>query len=122
MAPPVYIHEMSLGELLTKRRPLALGAAVTIGFGSLFFASPAFAEDTEPEGTQQAQESPDLTAIETAEAFEAETGGEVVAAGTNIGEGIVILADEEQKTDEVIAFADAVDAGEVEGVQQVLFS
>lgn len=31
---------------MTKRRPLALGAAAAIGFGSLFIAAPALAEDT----------------------------------------------------------------------------
>ncbi|GAA2177314.1 hypothetical protein GCM10009847_02710 [Leucobacter tardus] len=40
---------------MTKRRPLALGAAATIGLGSLFFAAPALAEDAAP-GTDQSEE------------------------------------------------------------------
>lgn len=46
-----------MGERVTIRRPLALGAAATIGFGSLFFANPAFAEEgAEPTATES-QES-----------------------------------------------------------------
>lgn len=46
-----------MGERVTVRRPLALGAAATIGFGSLFFANPAFAEEgAEPTATES-QES-----------------------------------------------------------------
>ena len=49
---------------MTNRRPLALGAALAIGFGSLFAASPAMAEDTETPIDQQVAE----TGAETAPA------------------------------------------------------
>lgn len=44
-----------MGERVTMRRPLALGAAATIGFGSLFFANAAFAEEGEAPATTESQ-------------------------------------------------------------------
>ncbi|MBK0422281.1 hypothetical protein JD292_09370 [Leucobacter sp. CSA2] len=42
---------------MTKRRPLAFGAALAIGFGSLFAASPAMAESTEAPNDQNIADS-----------------------------------------------------------------
>lgn len=58
---------------MTKRRPLALGAAATIGFGSLFFATPALAEESTdiPKNTEtsevQEAEAPATAPAETPE-------------------------------------------------------
>jgi hypothetical protein len=132
---------------VTKRRPLALGAAATIGFGSLFFATPALAEETsdiaQNTETSEVQTAPETTPapeeaqapapaaseeaptefqiIDSAEAFQAATGEAPVAAGANGANELVILADKDAKTDEVIAYADAVEEGKVEGVSQILF-
>lgn len=66
---------------MTKRRPVALGAAITIGFGSLFFASPAFAQEAEaPTDQQQKTQVPDEAPVDSAEALE-KAGVEVVALG-----------------------------------------
>lgn len=48
---------------MTKRRPLALGAAAALGLGSLFIAAPAMAEDASPTEptTQQDNQVSDLT-------------------------------------------------------------
>lgn len=113
---------------MTKRRPVALGAAITIGFGSLFFASPAFADDEKLPADQQMQEVPAETTeletqvIESAAAFEAATGEAPVAAGENSAEGLVILADKAAKTDKVMDYAEAIRNGEVSGVSQILFA
>lgn len=134
---------------MTKRRPLALGAAATIGFGSLFFATPALAEESTdipkntetsevqeaPEQTEQAQpvEAPapveatedaaptEFQIIDSAEAFLAATGELPVAAGANSANELVILADKDAKTPEVLEYAEAVENGEVSGVAQILF-
>ncbi len=95
---------------MTKRRPLALGAAVTIGFGSLFFASPALAEETEittkaelnaqaevsdkkaealPETDAPAEEAP----VEEVKDLE-EAGVEVVAIGVNAAGNTVLITTE----------------------------
>ena len=61
---------------MTKRRPLALGAAVTIGFGSLFFASPALAEGTDAtveETTTESQAPAEQPGAEQATEEQAET-------------------------------------------------
>lgn len=47
-----------MGERVTLRRPLALGAAATIGFASLFAASPAFANGSETPPVEQQAEAP----------------------------------------------------------------
>lgn len=119
---------------MTKRRPLALGAAATIGFGSLFFAAPALAEDTsnadaELKVTEEATaevptqaDEKDLQAIDSAQAFEAATGGEAVAVDTAVEGGITLLVSKDKKTDEVIRYAEAAAKGEVDGVAQILFT
>ncbi|WP_200332246.1 hypothetical protein [Leucobacter sp. L43] len=113
---------------MTKRRPVALGAAITIGFGSLFFASPAFANEVKQPADQQAQEVPaektelETKVIESAAAFKAATGETPVAAGENSADGLVILADKAAKTDKVLDYAEAIRNGEVSGVSQILFA
>ncbi|MGJ0204218.1 Ig-like domain-containing protein [Leucobacter sp. gxy201] len=55
---------------MTKRRPLALGAAAALGLGSLVIAAPAMAEDAEPqsvENTAQVAEVASAAAISTEE-------------------------------------------------------
>lgn len=78
---------------MTKRRPLALGAAATIGFGSLFFAAPALAED-------QAQ-APDTDQIEnlvTEALVDEETSTD-----------LKLTEEEDQGVEEFIASAEAQD-------------
>ena len=82
---------------MTKRRPLALGAAITIGVGSLFFAAPAFAEDTEtPIDQQQVQESPAETSVPAEAPVDAaetlkQAGVQVVALGVDAnGQPVVV--------------------------------
>lgn len=126
---------------MTKRRPLALGAAATIGLGSLFFATPALAEEssdaTQNTKISEVQEAPAPTKtpvapepeaaistdqiIDSAAAFQAATGELPVAAGANSANELVILADKDAKTDEVLAYAEAAENGEVQGVSQILF-
>ena len=59
---------------MTKRRPLALGAAATIGFGSLFFASPALAvaeEAPAPTETTESQAAQDeVTSLAAGDKYE----------------------------------------------------
>lgn len=110
--------------------------------GSLFFATPALAEDTAPATEQQdqapaaeqvaeapQQEAPaaagatgaapaealsdaDRQAIDSAEAFEAKTGGEAVGSARTPAGELVLLANEETKNEKVEDFAEATDAGE----------
>lgn len=121
---------------MTKRRPLALGAAATIGFGSLFFAAPALAdEDQTPKSDSGLQVSgeanaevpvqadeQDLKAIDSAQAFEDATGGEAVAVDTAVEGGITLLVSKDKKTDKVVEYAEAAAKGEVDGVKQILFT
>ncbi|MEV8337578.1 hypothetical protein [Leucobacter sp. NPDC077196] len=75
---------------MTKRRPVALGAAITIGFGSLFFASPAFAEEVEaPTDQQQKTQVPDTAPDDAALALE-KAGVEVVALGVG-ADGLPVI-------------------------------
>lgn len=117
---------------MTKRRPLALGAAATIGFGSLFFAAPALAEEapksdssTEiPEATSLPAEADaaDYSAINTADAFETATGGDAVAVDGSSASGLILIADKATKDEEKVQdYAEAVAAGEVEGVDKIVF-
>ena len=104
---------------VTNRRPLAFGAALAIGFGSLFAASPAMAEDAEtpidqqvadtgaettPAETEAPAEAPAETTEAPAEDAQAEApteeeaatleeaGVELVATGTNAaGETVVAV-------------------------------
>ncbi|MFA5607942.1 MAG: LPXTG cell wall anchor domain-containing protein [Leucobacter sp.] len=82
---------------MTKRRPVALGAAVTIGFGSLFFASPALAEESNTDAEQQAELAASLTADEApVEVYDAlaEVGIEVAAVGVDANGAPVLVETE----------------------------
>ncbi|QIM15514.1 trypsin-like serine protease [Leucobacter insecticola] len=106
-------------------RPLALCAALTLGFGSLVLAGPANAEAPQTRPAQQTDSSQDEVQQEVLDAisgFAASTGTEPMAGGVSSGEGVVILVDKAEKTDEVIKYADAVADGQVEGVRQVAFA
>ncbi|WP_336660450.1 S1 family peptidase [Leucobacter sp. USHLN153] len=86
---------------MTQRRPIALGAAITIGFGSLFISAPAFADDETPTTDQQevleapAEETsvPEEAPDEAAEALE-DAGVEVVALGVD-GDGVPVVVQTE---------------------------
>ncbi len=111
------IYDHHGGIHVTKRRPVALGAAITIGFGSLFFAAPALADDVETPTDQQVQEAPvvaeDTTAVpEEAPVAAAEVlenaGVEVVALGVDASGNPVIVQTEGSETGpEVDAAIDA---------------
>ncbi|WP_449276907.1 LPXTG cell wall anchor domain-containing protein [Leucobacter sp. GX24907] len=125
---------------MTKRRPLALGAAAAIGFGSLFFAAPtAFAEDevdqpvidqTEEQAPAEDEaaadpkdsESEDQDAksededpqLEAAEAIE-QADLPIIAFGENAnGETLVYTAEQVSKTEEQAMQTFALDAGAID--------
>ncbi len=79
---------------MTQRRPLALGAAAVLGFGSLFIAAPAMAEETPTVDTT-------ASAMAAVTEINKETAGDpAVGAGTSTnGEPVVFVSD-----------ADAIDA------------
>lgn len=110
---------------MTKRRPLALGAAAAIGLGSLFFATPALAEEeaslpvtdqTEEqapateESTDESQGSDDAAELSEAEAADLERVLEKTAASEDVtvsaagvthgGEMIIVTVEEEGAIDE----------------------
>lgn len=96
---------------MTKRRPLALGAAAAIGFGSLFIASPAIAEEIQAPVTEETtapaeettapaedapktEEAPEATVPEELPADQREALAEdsIVAFGTNAaGNPVVVI-------------------------------
>ncbi|PRI10984.1 Ig-like domain-containing protein [Leucobacter massiliensis] len=110
-----------------RNTPLALGAAVVIGLGSLFAAAPALAEDAGAaeqnaaagSGVAPAEAlSPEALsaearqAIDSAESFEAMTGGEAVATGYSPEGELILLASEESANEKVEAFAEATAEGD----------
>ncbi|UOQ56604.1 S1 family peptidase [Leucobacter allii] len=77
---------------MTKRRPLALGAAAALGLGSLFIAAPAMAEDT---AAPEASTTQDPTALASAAAadIQQEKGDDSVVGygATTNGEAVVLV-------------------------------
>ena len=80
---------------MTKRRPLALGAAAALGLGSLFLASPALAEDT---GVAEAPITQDPAALASAAVAQIQTATadeeSVVGYGTTTDGEPIVLVDE----------------------------
>ncbi|MGO1735408.1 MAG: S1 family peptidase [Leucobacter sp.] len=83
---------------MTKRRPLALGAAAAIGFGSLFFAAPALAEEAAslPVTDQTEEQAPSLEDVEqVAAALDAE-GVSLYGSVTASGEQVLLTSEVEE--------------------------
>lgn len=135
---------------MTKRRPLALGAAAAIGFGSLFFATPAaFAQEeveqpivdqteeqaqaetateataeAKPDAQKAVKVQPDedsQEAIEFLEDLEDVTGESVFAFGTDAGNTRTLLADINAPEDVKAELVAAVEADKSGNFDRVAF-
>lgn len=82
---------------MTKRRPLALGAAAVLGLGSLFIAAPAMAEDTSAQDPTQQQAAVAPFGAEQAQALALE------AAAAQTGEAPEVLAQQRDAGEILIA-------------------
>lgn len=108
---------------MKKRSVIALGAAAMIGLGGLLVATPATADDATPDTAEapSALKADDIKAIDSANAFEDVTDGVAVATGYDSKNNLVLLADVNEKSDEVVAYAEAAARGEAE-FSRVLFT
>ncbi len=101
---------------MTKRRPLALGAALAIGFGTIFAATPAFAEQEIPQPVETTEETAaplideiDLDDVERIAALLEDQGVELYGSVTAAGGDRVLLtstvesAEAEQALEAVVA-------------------
>lgn len=71
---------------MTKRRPLALGAAAALGLGSLVIAAPAMAEDAEP---QSVENSAQVAEVASASAASIEESIAKAAALNGVDESVI---------------------------------
>lgn len=87
---------------MTKRRPLALGAAAALGLGSLFIASPALAQNAE--GPEVEIQDPVVAAETAADAIAEKKGDDSVVgyASTTAGDPIVLVNEELEGDSEAI--------------------
>lgn len=100
---------------MTKRRPLALGAAAAIGFGSLFFAAPALAEEAASLPVTDQTEEQALVAEESTDEAKTSEGAEDSAQLSDEEAAALeeTLAENAEKTDVTVSAAGVTGAGDL---------
>ncbi|MGO1736993.1 MAG: hypothetical protein ACTHZ9_11835 [Leucobacter sp.] len=100
---------------MTKRRPLALGAAAAIGFGSLFFAAPALAEEAASLPVTDQTEEQALAAEESTGEAKTSEGAEDSAQLSDEEAAALeeTLTENAEKTDVTVSAAGVTGAGDL---------